>query len=205
MPTPANTTAIREDACRLLAACYYPPTAAFIEENCCDSLATLLAETASEAAGYAAEAASLMGNNSLEELAVEYARLFMGPFQLVAPPYGSIYLGDTKTVMGESTARVAAFYRANGLQLADDFHELPDHIAVELEFLSYLAHQQREADEAGNHDEAGRLAEVRQEFVTTYLLPWLAPFTTAIIEDGESPFYQTIARCTAAFFNADNG
>lgn len=205
MSTPVNTSAIREDACRLLAACYYPPTAAFLEENCCDSLATLLADGAPEAAGHATDAANLIKNNSLEELAVEHARLFMGPFQLVAPPYGSIYLDDAKTVMGESTARVAEFYRSNGLQPADDFHELPDHIAVELEFLSYLAHKQREAEEGGNQDEAERLNGVRQEFVTTYLLPWLEPFTTAIIEDGESPFYQAIARCTAAFITQDNG
>ncbi|MFA7405188.1 MAG: molecular chaperone TorD family protein [Pelobacteraceae bacterium] len=205
MPTPVTTSAMHEDACRLLAACYYPPTAAFLEENCCDSLATLLAETAPEAARHAADAANLIKNNSLEELAVEHARLFMGPFQLVAPPYGSIYLDDAKTVMGESTARVSAFYRANGLQLADDFHELPDHIAVELEFLSYLAHRQREAGEAGNHGEAERLNGVQQEFLTTYLQPWLEPFTTAVINDGESPFYQAVARCTAAFISADNG
>jgi len=202
---PHNTPAIREDACRLLAACYYPPTVAFVEENCCDSLATLLATASPEAAGYAAEAENLIKKNSQEELAVEHARLFMGPFQLVAPPYGSIYLDDAKTVMGESTARVLAFYRANGLQLADDFHELPDHIAVELEFLSYLAHRQREAEETGNHGEVERLNGVKQEFLATYLLPWLEPFTSAIIEDGESPFYQAVARCTAAFITQDNG
>lgn len=205
MPKPVNTTAIREDICRLLAACYYPPTAAFLEENCCASLATLLAEMAPEAAGHAADAANLIKNNSLEELAVEHARLFMGPFQLVAPPYGSIYLDDSKTVMGESTARVLAFYRANGLQLADDFHELPDHIAVELEFLSYLAHRQREAEKTGNSGEVERLNEVQREFLTTYLVPWLEPFTRAIIDDGESPFYQAVARCTAAFVTAHNG
>jgi len=205
MPTPVNTTAIREDACRLLAACYYPPTAAFLEENCCDSLATLLADAAPDAARHAADAAKLIKNNSLEELAVEHARLFMGPFQLVAPPYGSIYLDDAKTVMGESTARVAEFYRANGLQLADDFHELPDHIAVELEFLSYLANRQREAEEAGNQGEVERLRGVQREFLAAYLLPWLEPFTTAIINDGEAPFYQDVARCTVAFINPVNG
>lgn len=205
MTLPINTTAIREDVYRLLAACYYPPTAAFLEESCCDSLATLLAEMAPEAVGHATDAANLIKNNTLEELAVEHARLFMGPFQLVAPPYGSIYLDDSKTVMGDSTARVSAFYRANGLQLADDFHELPDHIAVELEFLSYLAHRQREAEKTGNSGEVERLNEVQQEFLTTYLVPWLEPFTRAIIDDGESPFYQAVARCTAAFINAHNG
>lgn len=196
-------TTRREDAYRLLAACYYPPSKGLIEENCCATLAALLESFAEDAAKYARDAAVAAGNSSLEALAVEHARLFIGPFHLVAPPYGSIYLDDTKTVMGDSTARVAAFYHANGLHLADDFHELPDHIAVELEFMSFLAFKQREAEVAGNRDEVTRVVNLQKEFLDRFLLPWLAPFTAAIITDGEAPFYQAIARCTAAFITAD--
>lgn len=35
-------------------------------------------------------------------------------------------------------------------------------------------------------------------------MPWLEPFTTAIITDGDAPFYQAIARCTAAYIAADH-
>lgn len=193
----------REDAYRLLAACYYSPTQALLEEDCCGALANLLAEVAPDAATHAAEATAFSGDLSAEALAVEHARLFVGPFQLVAPPYGSIYLDDTKTVMGDSTAKVAAFYHSCGLHLADDFHELPDHFAVELEFMSYLAFMQREASGAGNCAETQRLTGLQREFLNTFLLPWLEPFTAAIINDGEAPFYQALARCTAAFIKAD--
>ena len=88
-------TALREDIYRLLAACYYPPAAELFEESCCETLASLLAPVAADAAQHASEAALASGNGSLEALAVEHARLFIGPFQLVAPPYGSIYLDDT--------------------------------------------------------------------------------------------------------------
>jgi TorA maturation chaperone TorD len=198
-----SNTASREDAYRLLAACFYPPTVALLEENCCASLVAQLVGVAPDAAKYAADAAVAAGNSSVDALAVEHARLFIGPFQLVAPPYGSVYLDDTKTVMGDSTARVAAFYHSCGLLLADDFHELPDHFAVELEFMSFLAFKQREAEHAGNTDEVGRIMSLQKEFLDRFLLPWLAPFTSAIITDGEAPFYQSIARCTAAFIHAD--
>jgi len=138
-------TSTREDAYRLLSACYYAPTAALLEEDCCTALAQLLSNVSNEAAVRAAEAAHVLGETSLEPQLVEYSRLFLGPFKLVAPPYGSVWLDKQKTVMGDSTARVAAFYHAQGLQLTDDFPELPDHIAVELEFLSYLAFKEREA------------------------------------------------------------
>lgn len=202
--TENNTiTATREDVYRLLAACYYPPSRELITEGCCSTLAALLESVAPEAAPFAAQAAAASESSPIDALAVEHARLFIGPFQLVAPPYGSVYLDDAKTVMGDSTTRVAAFYHNCGLQLADDFHELPDHFAVELEFMSFLAFKQREAEVSGNSDEVARITTLQQEFLGTYLMPWLEPFTSAIITDAEAPFYQAIARCTAAFVRSD--
>lgn len=199
-----SQTATREDIYRLLAACYYPPTAELFEEACCETLASLLAPVASDAAQHASEAVLAAGNSSLEALAVEHARLFVGPFRLVASPYGSIYLDDAKTVMGDSTVRVAAFYHTCGLTLAEDFHELPDHFAVELEFMSFLAFKQREAEVAGNAEEVECIASRQREFLGRFLVPWLAPFTSAIITDSEAPFYKAIARCAAAFITADH-
>jgi len=198
-----SVTATRENAYRLLAACYYPPSPELVEESCCETLASLLEPVVPDAAQYAGAAAVAVGSSSLEYLAVEHARLFIGPFQLVAPPYGSIYLDDAKTVMGDSTARVAAFYHSCGLHLADDFHELPDHFVVELEFMSYLVFKQREAEISGDKSEAARVMSLQREFLGRFLMPWLEPFTLAVITDGEAPFYQAIARCTAAFMNAD--
>jgi len=198
-----TNTATREDVYRLLAACFYPPSKELIEEKCCATLAGLLASVASDAAQYASDAVAACSESSLDALAVEHARLFIGPFQLVAPPYGSIYIDDAKTVMGDSTARVAAFYHDCGLQLAEDFHELPDHFAVELEFMSFLAFKQREAEVSGNSTEVVRITSLQHEFLGIFLMPWLEPFTSAIVTDAEAPFYQAIARCTATFINAD--
>jgi TorA maturation chaperone TorD len=198
-----NNTAAREDVYRLLAACFYPPSKELIEERCCTTLTELLAPEIPAAARYASAAALAVEQSSLDALAIEHARLFIGPFQLVAPPYGSIYLDDAKTVMGDSTAKVAAFYHNCGLQLAEDFHELPDHFAVELEFMSFLAFKQREAEVSGDSNETARIISLQQEFLGRFLTPWLEPFTAAIINDAEAPFYQAIARCTAAFIKDD--
>lgn len=193
----------REDVYRLLAASYYSPTPALLEENCCAQLAGLLSVLAPEAATHAAEAARISAAQPLEALAIEHARLFLGPFQLVAPPYGSYYLEDKKSVMGDSTAAAEFFYRNCGLRLADDFHELPDHLTVELEFMSFLAFSQRQAETTANGEDSKRLVGLQREFLEKFLIPWLQPFTAAVIDDGEAPFYQAVARCTAAFVNAD--
>ena len=195
--------ALREDAYRLLAACFYPPSPELFEERCLPALADLLEDLAPEAARHARDAAHAGEQASLESLAVEHARLFIGPFRLVAPPYGSLYLDDAKTVMGESTGKVSAFYGSCGLHLADDFHEMPDHIAVELEFLSFLAHKQRESVAAGDRGEANRFAGLQIAFLDRFLLPWLSPFTRSVLEGTESPFYRAIARCTATYVTGD--
>lgn len=196
------TTAL-EDGYRLLAACFYPPTAALHAENCCEHLATLLAPLSPEASQQASEAARLFQESPLEFHAVEHSRLFLGPFKLIAPPYGSVWLDSTKTVMGESTARVTAYYQEFGLQLADDFPELADHLAVELEFLSYLCFRQREAALSNQTSEALRLAEARRTFIAQFVQPWVLPFNQAIIADGEAPLYGALARCVTALLQSD--
>lgn len=203
MTTNQNSATAREDAYRLLAACYYPPTPALLEETCCETLASAMFALSPEASAYAMEAAKIAKGQSVEALAVEYARLFVGPFHLVAPPYGSCYVDDNKIVMGDSTAAVEGFYHACGLYIANDFHELPDHVAVELEFMSFLAFNQRHAEATGNSEESKRLVALQLEFLTKFLVPWLGPFTAAVINDGESSFNQAVARCTAAFVKSD--
>jgi TorA maturation chaperone TorD len=195
--------ALREDAYRLLAACFYPPSPELFEERCLPALADLLEDLAPDAARHARDAAHACEQASPECLAVEHARLFIGPFHLVAPPYGSLYLDDAKTVMGESTGKVSAFYGSCGLHLADDFHEMPDHIAVELEFISFLAHKERDSVAAGDRGEANRFAGLQLSFLDRFLLPWLSPFTRSILEGTESPFYRAIAQCTVAYLTGD--
>ncbi len=62
-----------------------------------------------------------------------YTRLFDAPGAPV-PPYGSIYLDGE--LMGPSAVAALAAYTRVGLAPADDLGDLPDHAAVEAEFLS---------------------------------------------------------------------
>ncbi|MFY9141159.1 MAG: molecular chaperone TorD family protein, partial [Thermacetogeniaceae bacterium] len=84
--------------------------------------------------------------SNLEELEVEYCRLFVGPGRVEVPPYESVYHGHDSTmqqglVMGPVTLEVKELYYEAGLQLAADFSDMPDHIAVETLFLAYLEAQ----------------------------------------------------------------
>lgn len=75
---------------------------------------------------------------SEQDLMIEYARLFVGPYSLIAPPYGSYYL-DGGIVMGETTVAVKQIYELAGVMLNENFKDLPDHIITELEFLYIIS------------------------------------------------------------------
>ena len=87
-------------------------------------------------------------------LEVDYAGLFVGPFLVPAPPYGSVYLEDKRQLMGDSTIDVRRHYLSFGLDLSPDFKEAPDHICAELEFMHVLISQGIEAIDAADYDAA---------------------------------------------------
>ena len=134
-----------------------------------------------------------------EGLTVEYARLFVGPFELKAPPYGSVYLDGERKVMGNSTIEVIKLYEETGLVMDKDFKELPDHIAVELEFMYYLIHKEVEALEKSEKEKALAFGETRLRFFNRFLSPWIPPFCEKIKEATDNQFYIGLADCLSTF------
>ncbi len=129
---------------------------------------------------------------SLEELLVEYSQLFVGPSALLAPPYGSYYL-DGGRVMGNSTLQVINFYRNSKMELLADFKDLPDHIAVEFNFLSHLCDFEAQALEEGSRDVAEALQQRQGLFLIKHVLPWAKGFTTKVQSQTRLSFYKTAA------------
>jgi TorA maturation chaperone TorD len=194
---------MRGECCRFLAACFYQPKKETL--GAADFLSALeqnLQQVCPAAAPSARRMQDGLAAYTDEELAVEYARLFVGPFGLKAPPYGSVYLDGGRTVMGPSTMETIRFYEEEGLVRDESFTELPDHIAVELEFLYFLLYRQVEALQKGdmNRAEAYRLKE--EQFRTRFLGTWIPPFCAHIREETDHPFYNALAECLTVFVQA---
>jgi len=58
--------------------------------------------------------------------------------EVEATPYASVYFGEEGLVLGEEAFKVKQFYSMCGFEIGDS-GELPDHLAVELEFCALLA------------------------------------------------------------------
>ena len=174
-----------------------------LEEKTLENLSGLLGRVCPEPFRLRQQMKEALQKYSNDDLLVEYAKLFVGPFELKAAPYGSVYLEGGK-VMGESTVKVLELYKEEGLAMDADFTDLPDHITVELEFMYYLAFKEVEALEEKNTEKAAYYLDARESFQQNYLAKWVGPFCRKIKEGTDNEFYNALADCLAAFMIASN-
>ena len=191
---------MRCDCYRFLSACFCrPQKEVFQEENLLENLTLYLQKICPDAEVFSAAMEKNILQYSNEELLVEYARLFVGPFELKAPPYGSIYLDDERQVMGDSTIEVVKMYEAEGLSRDNEFSDLPDHIAVELEFMSFLIYKEIKAFEQSDFNSAIESTVKQDKFMDLFLGRWVEPFCEKIRTTSDNLFYMSLADCLLTF------
>jgi TorA maturation chaperone TorD len=147
--------------------------------------------------------ADMAGKVGPEDLEVDYARLFVGPFNLLAPPYGSVYLEGERQLMGVSTADVQKRYQAAGLDVATGFKDAPDHIAAELEFMHFLIFKAMEAANQGDVNGIVTCLLNQQSFLEQHLGAWIQEFAGNVVDNAKTAFYRNLARATEAFIKDD--
>ena len=112
----------------------------------------------------------------VETLQVEYTRLFItGVPHVAAPPYASVYID--KTLKGKFSENILRFYHRAGIILKEHA-DLPDNIIHQLEFLSLLAEEGKQAME--------------EEFIRHFIWPWFPAFSSQVEKEAEHPFYPVI-------------
>jgi TorA maturation chaperone TorD len=187
------------DTFKLFAVCFYEPEVKlFEEEKVCQNLADLLKHLCPEASESAGAMQHALERSDQEELQVAHAELFLGPFELKASPYGSTYLEKERTIMGDSTMEVLNHYRKAGLEV--DIQEPPDHISIELEFLSYLYVLEVEAIQNGDIKKVAEIQQQQKQFLETYVIPWMPDLILNIRSGTKNPFYLCVADCLEKFF-----
>jgi TorA maturation chaperone TorD len=79
----------------------------------------------------------------LLDLERDYTWIFFASKPRIAYLFGSVY--SEHKLYQDSTFEIARLYHEAGLKVEEAFRLPPDHIAVELEFMSYLAFNEMEA------------------------------------------------------------
>lgn len=174
---------LRAAAClRLLALALAPPSHTGREAVL--DLADALGETGADVdVGVISDA---FGRTALDELVATHSRLFGGGVALA--PYESSYERDPFR-QARVIADVAGFYRAFGAAAHGPAAERPDHAGTELEFLGFLAERRVAALDAGDLDDAERIRQIEDAFLTDHAGRWLPGFFRALAEaDPGCPF-----------------
>ncbi|ABW18644.1 TorD/DmsD family molecular chaperone [Alkaliphilus oremlandii] len=194
---------VRAVTYQLLAKCYkLQPT--LKEDKIIDNLYEVLSLVSDEAANYAkAMKVEIDNNNNIDEMKFDFLSLFVGPKTLLAPPYGSVYMEERGQIMGVSTQDAMRIYHQAGLKKSEDFKEPPDHIRVELEFMSTLIQQTIEACEKSEWAEAEKKIELQVEFLSKHLAGWIKPFANNIISNAKTEFYKNLAKATESFIRQE--
>lgn len=123
--------------------------------------------------------AALAKLSTREQLLVEYSRLFLQPPREAT--LNVCYALDG-AMNGGTVAEIELFYRNYGVERGDHFKDLPDHVAVQLEFVSYLYGRA-----AGGHADAPPDAEAERaagHFLYQFVSRWISHFVTSIDEAG---------------------
>ena len=140
----------------------------------------------------------------LEELAVEYAMLFLGPGEHISP-HESVHHEREDSQWGQlwgaTTVEVKKFIESSGLEYKSEYSGLPDHISVEFEFMHQVT--QRETQAWAEDDETGAMycRKIEKEFIEKHLARWVPVFCEKVIRGAEWPFYREIASLTKNFID----
>lgn len=130
--------------------------------------------------------AALLRQNTKADLPRQYQRLFIGPQDLPAPPWGSVYLDKEAVIFGDSLLALRDFLRRNAISVAAPEGEPEDHIGLMLMLCAYLAENR---------------PELLAEFLQTHLLSW-APRQLSLLEAVvDCPFYAALGKLAKIALN----
>lgn len=173
----------------------------FLSPPSLDKLATLPTPAQAEAPVDAMDSAWLALANavpdletaSLDELGVEFTRLFSGMQEGMGPPppFESVWREDR--LIGESTVQVIDAYAKSGF--ADIAPEAgpQDHVAAELRFIALLAVREAEAWQAGDKAGARQRLIQQSDFLKQHLAVWTPRWTDAVVQQARLPLFAALA------------
>ena len=142
----------------------------------------------------------------IEDLAVEYTRLFLGPGRHISP-HESIHYerddGDWGTHWGASTVEVKKFVESLGLEYKETDRSIPDHISVELELMQKVIEKEKQEWSDTSGKDALHYLKIEKMFMDDHIMKWVPLFCDKVIADAELSFYREMAELTRSFIQTD--
>ncbi len=143
-----------------------------------------------------------LGDDARSDLQSEYIDIFkVGRPDTPCPLYESSYLGGGGPMIGWVVSNVERSYVAGGYSLADTAKgELPDHLGLELEYMSILCAKETDARDEDMVDDAAGSLRLQRTFLHQHLLRWIKLVTDKLrLVTNDESLYHQLADVTHAF------
>ncbi len=137
---------------------------------------------------------------STEAMEEEFTELFMT--RMLCPPYENSY-GKIGVNKAGTLSDINGFYKAFGLSISERDSDMPDHIAIELEFLSLIALKEAYGIEHGIGDMVEVCASAKSKFLKDHIGRWVGIFCRNLVQMTTSDFYRNLALLTSGFIEED--
>jgi TorA maturation chaperone TorD len=150
---------------------------------------------------------------SPEHFEADYQNTFGLLMSKECPPYGTEYCLQTFSVYrSQELADIAGYYKAFGVEPSRDQPERQDHIALQLEFMSWLIGKAIHAEQSDN-DNAAENAELcrqaQKDFFEKHMAWWIPAFCAAlelkvksVSDKSEDSASQSFYACVASSLSA---
>lgn len=139
----------------------------------------------------------------IDELAVEFASLFLiSPGRLLSP-YESVQASKEGQLGGEAASKTLFFYKRVGFTTPEGISLLPDHFAIELEFMGRLCEREAAALEGNDEHAARSEKELQRGFLKSHIGNWYRPFLSNVEAAAVHPFYKEFSSFAREFLDSE--
>lgn len=155
---------------------------------------------------YLANFDPVYNRDDFEALHWDYTRMFIGPFELPAPPWESVYVRKDRLLFQKHTLEVRNIYKKYGFAVKEQNFEADDHIGLELDFMYHLNDIcLRQVENNGDLDWSNvkHLLGEQKSFLEKHLLMFVPEFADNVIEHADTDFYRGLAKILKNYLHMD--
>ncbi|MEH7013738.1 molecular chaperone TorD family protein [Neobacillus niacini] len=148
-----------------------------------------------------------MIDQHFEDLHWDYTKMFIGPFDILASPWESVYVRKDKLLFQQTTMNVRKLYKKYGFQAGDFNIEADDHIGLQIDFLyqlNQLAIESAVSVSATALQEIQYLLREQKQFMEDHLAEFVPALSRKIQEHADTDFFRGMALLLQHFLVMDS-
>lgn len=145
---------------------------------------------------------SALEGRTLTNLSRDWTRLFRGVEKKgILPPYESLY--RTGKLQEKPSREIHRLFSQMGIRVPDEWHQPPDYIGVELDFMRLLCSKELEAYEKQGVNILSETLHAEHSFVENHLGIWVPQFCEKMFLEAEEDYFRGVAHLTVGLIGYD--